>query len=109
MKKKAYIVWTYAFILFIGGLMGFIIAGSLISLFVSAGFALALSLSGYGIWKGSKSAYDITIGIVSCLLAFFVYRFLMTFQNAPAGVMTLLSGLLLGFLLTRKNSQKNFE
>lgn len=109
MKIKSYIVWAYAIILLIGGLMGYIMAGSLVSLFTSGAFAIALFITGYGIRRHHQAAYDTTIGIVACLFTFFGYRFFLTFQHTPAGLMTMLSLLVLAYLLAthprmRRNS-----
>jgi uncharacterized membrane protein (UPF0136 family) len=99
MKKQAYLIWIYTAFLLTGGLIGLIKAGSLMSILMSALFSILLIGCGYGVGKGNGRAYYATLLLLSFLLTFFGYRFLMTYQAMPAGMMTLLTSLVLTPLL----------
>ncbi len=103
MKKQSYIIWVYATILLVGGMIGFIKAGSVASIISAGLFSFILFGCGYAIWKGSLVAYITAACMAAFLLAFFGYRFLMTYQSMPAGIITLLSILVLVSLLSRMN------
>ena len=79
-----------------GGLIGFLVAKSLVSLIVAGMVALLLFACAYLVssffWKGHQRAFDAAIAILFCLLVFFGYRFSISYQIAPAGIMTLISG-----------------
>lgn len=79
------VLWIYIVLLVAGGLMGFIKAGSKISLFVSLGFAVALSLCATNIIQ-VKHLTDI---ILAVLLVFFGMRFAKTKKFMPMGMMCL--------------------
>lgn len=98
MKKQAYFIWAYAIILLIGGVIGFLKAGSVVSIATSSCFAALLFATGYGIKQNCSISYYTTIGLLVSLLAFFAYRYLMTHQFMPAGLMIILTGLLVAYL-----------
>lgn len=98
MKKKSIIVVIYAALMIVGGLMGYLKAESLASLISGGGSGLLLLGCSLFIWKRSLKAYDITIGILCCLLAFFCYRFISTHQIVPSGVLLLVTSLVLIYL-----------
>jgi uncharacterized membrane protein (UPF0136 family) len=103
MQKKPYLIWAYAVITFIGGIIGYKVAGSLISILASTTIACLLAGCGYGIKKGSAVAYYTTMGILCFVLAFFGYRFSLQFKIMPAGMMLLLTVSLLLYLFATRN------
>ena len=91
MKLKSYIIWAYALLLPVGGMVGYIVAGSVMSIVMSGILAAALAWSGWLLWRGNIRGYDISLGILLFTLAFFCFRFFTTYQIAPAvvGLVTL--------------------
>lgn len=98
MKTKAVVIGIYAALVLIGGLIGYFVAGSFASL-VSGGLSgILLFICSFFIWKEKAVAYDVALGLMSLLFVFFCYRFIVTHQIAPAGVLGLLTMLLLIYL-----------
>lgn len=89
------VLWVYIALLLAGGLMGFIKAGSKISLIVSAIFAVLLALCALGILKPFYIA-DILVGL---LLVVFGMRFAKGRKFMPSGLMLALSAAMLAVLL----------
>ena len=98
MKIKSIIIGIYAVLMVAGGIMGYLKAGSLASLMSGGGSGLLLIGCSLFVWKRNLAAYDIAIGILCCLLAFFSYRFISTQQVAPAGILLLMTTLVLIYL-----------
>jgi uncharacterized membrane protein (UPF0136 family) len=93
------ILWVYIVLLIIGGLMGFLKAGSKISLITSAVFAVALALFATGMLPWAPGA-DILLLV---LLVVFAIRFAKGKKFMPAGLMIILTlaALALHLLMTR--------
>lgn len=103
MKQKSLLIGCYALFILAGGITGYVLAGSLMSIVVSSLFTLLLLSCCYFISQGSMTAYNFATLLVGCLFFFFAYRFSITFKIAPAGIMTMLSfGLLVNLLISRK-------
>lgn len=102
MKQKSIVIGCYAGLILIGGIIGHVVAQSLISLIVSSLFAFLLFACSSLTWKGSRLAYHFATALVFCLFAFFVYRLLLTYKLAPAGIMALISGCLFIYLLAAR-------
>lgn len=101
MKKAAAVLWIYALLLLIGGLIGYLKAGSLISLGMSSFFGIFITISAFFVWsKNSQRAFYIAASLLICLLAFFAYRFIVTHQIMPAGFMALLTAATLYYIRT---------
>ena len=81
------ILWIYIVLLLAGGLMGFLKAGSKISLITSAGFAMVLSCVALG-WLKPPFVADIFLGV---LLAVFAGRFAKGKKFMPAGLMSIVT------------------
>jgi uncharacterized membrane protein (UPF0136 family) len=81
------ILWIYIVLLVAGGLVGFLKAGSKMSLIMSLAFATALSLCAIGVIRPTVLA-DILLLV---LLVFFGLRFAKGKKFMPAGLMTLLT------------------
>lgn len=101
MNFKAVITFIYAAIILAGGMMGYIKAQSLPSLIMGTTFALLLTLSAIGILKDYLLGQFIAAGLAGLLALFFSYRFFQTMSFMPAGLIVILS-LIVIFLLLRK-------
>ena len=80
------ILWVYVVMLVVGGLMGFLKAGSKASLIASVTFAIPLTLAALGIVPAIVA--NVCLGI---LLLFFGKKFATGRKFMPAGLMTILS------------------
>jgi len=89
------ILWVYIVLLLAGGLMGFLKAGSKISLITSGAFAAALALIATGLLR---PAYLANV-LLAVLLGFFGARFLRGRKFMPAGLMTILTAVTLALRL----------
>ncbi len=81
------ILWVYIGLLVVGGLVGFLKAGSKISLVTSIVFAVALAVFASGVLAWTVGA-DLLLGI---LLVVFVIRFAKGRKFMPAGLMIILT------------------
>jgi len=89
------ILWVYIVLLFIGGVMGLVKAGSKISLITSSIFAVLLALCALGIITPFYIA-DILVGL---LLVVFGIRLAKGRKFMPSGLMLALSAAMLAVLL----------
>jgi uncharacterized membrane protein (UPF0136 family) len=89
------ILWVYIVLLLAGGVMGFVKAGSRISLISSALFAVLLALCVMGIIRPFYVA-DVLVGL---LLIVFGVRFAKGRKFMPSGLMLGLSAAMLAVLL----------
>ncbi|CAF23704.1 TMEM14 family protein [Candidatus Protochlamydia amoebophila] len=94
------VIWIYAIIVLIGGIVGHAVANSLASLIASSITAAILLGCGYLVHKGQSWGYYGTLLIAGLLLAFFGYRFSLSYKFMPAGLMLVLTTALLAYLLT---------
>ena len=81
------ILWIYIVLLVAGGLMGFVKAGSKMSLLTSLAFAAVLSLCNAKVIQ-VKYLVDITLAV---LIVFFGMRFAKTKKFMPMGMMAILT------------------
>src|SRR5262245_31503360 len=90
------ILWVYIALLLVGGLMGFLKAGSKVSLISSVVFAVLLALfAGHVLtWVWGPHL------LLGLLLVVFVMRYAKTKKFMPAGLMIVLSAVTLLLLLT---------
>jgi uncharacterized membrane protein (UPF0136 family) len=88
-------LWIYVTLLIVGGLIGFLKAGSKVSLVTSAFFALLLSLCAIGL----LAPFFIASILVALLAVVFCIRLAKTSKFMPAGMMLILSLAELGVLL----------
>jgi uncharacterized membrane protein (UPF0136 family) len=93
------VVWIYALIVLIGGIVGHAVANSLASLIASSLTAALLLGCGYLIQKGQIWGYYGALLIASLLLTFFTYRFSLSYKFMPAGMMIGLTTMFLAYLL----------
>lgn len=86
------VLWIYIVLLVAGGLMGFLKAGSKVSLIVSVAFAAALSLCAANTLRQSHSTNVIVTDVIlAMLLVFFGMRFAKNKKFMPMGLMCLLT------------------
>lgn len=101
MQTTSRIIWIYAAIVLIGGIIGHFIAHSMVSLIASSIVAILLIGCGYFINKGQGWAHCAATTISALLLAFFAYRFSLAYKFMPAGLMVILTACLLVYLLMK--------
>ncbi|MBI3875048.1 MAG: TMEM14 family protein [Verrucomicrobia bacterium] len=82
------VLWVYVGLLVVGGLMGFIKAGSKISLITSVAFAIPIAIAAAG-----ALSTDVALGLIAFLAVFFGWRFAKTKSFRPAGLMVIVSAL----------------
>lgn len=88
-----YIVALYGILIFIGGLIGHIKAGSNASLVMGVVFGLLLLLSSGGMFSKKYLKKGVYFALILTLIldAFFTYRFLSTMKFMPPGLLALVS------------------
>lgn len=102
MSLAAIIVFVYAVLVSLGGIMGFVKARSMPSLIAGEIGFLSLIAAGYGLYKGQTWGLPLAVILIAFLLVFFVIRYVRTRLFLPGGLMSILSLLaLMGVLLTR--------
>lgn len=105
MQTTSRIIWIYAAIVLIGGMIGYFVAHSTASLIASSIVAILLAGCGYFIHKGHGWAHCAATAISALLLVFFGYRFSLAYKFMPAGLMVIVTACLLVYLLMK--SKKN--
>jgi uncharacterized membrane protein (UPF0136 family) len=81
------VLWTYAVLLVVGGLMGFLKAGSKISLIMSLAFATPIALDA----AGKIHVANLSNILIGVLLVFFGMKFVKGKKFMPAGLMVIAS------------------
>jgi uncharacterized membrane protein (UPF0136 family) len=104
MKTNAYVTGIYAILLLVGGVMGFAKTGSSISLISGAISSIILFISTGLMLKHHPWGHKIATGATSLLILLFGYRYLLTHKFMPAGLMIIISAIVLWTLL--KNYSK---
>ena len=99
MKLKSIITFCYSLIVLTGGVIGYIKAGSFISILTGIGFSFLLNISAILLFKSRKEGYYTTLALTTILTLFFCYRFFLSFNILPAGLMAVISIAMLAFLL----------
>ena len=85
------VLWIYIVLLLIGGLMGFLKAGSKVSLISSSGFAALLVLTAVpGVFE-RKFALELSNVLMAALLVVFAIRLAKTKKFMPSGLMLVLT------------------
>ena len=90
-QRSATLVLIYGALLVLGGVMGFIKAGSLISLIFGTVFGGAVLLSAWGMFKKKREAIYAALILAFAIDALFTYRMMETGKLFPAGVICILS------------------
>jgi uncharacterized membrane protein (UPF0136 family) len=85
------IVWIYIVLLMAGGLIGFLKAGSKVSLITSAAFAAALALTAIPGLLGASLARGLATALMAALLVVFAVRFAKSRKFMPSGLMLVIT------------------
>ena len=91
------ILWIYILLLLVGGLIGFLKAGSKVSLITSAVAAAALILTAIPGLLGPAVARGLADAIMAVLLVVFSIRLAKTKKFMPSGLMLVITALALAF------------
>jgi uncharacterized membrane protein (UPF0136 family) len=105
MKTRVIFILVYSLIILCGGIVGFIKAQSFPSLVMGVSFAIALAICGYVMMKGSSIAYYAASVLTLVLSLFFTYRLIISHRFMPAGLMCILSLVMLAILLFSRESE----
>lgn len=103
MKPTGWIILTYALLVFLGGIFGYIKAGSTASLIMGVMFAVALSTSAFAMFNEKSIGFIMAAITTALLAAFFLYRFFLTYSFMPAGLMSVLSLIVLAILYCKRH------
>jgi uncharacterized membrane protein (UPF0136 family) len=86
------VLWTYIVLLLVGGLIGFLKAGSKVSLITSAGFAAALAVAAVpGRPLDPAVAGSLVNILMAVLLVVFAVRLTKTRKFMPSGLMLVIT------------------
>lgn len=102
MKATGWVVLVYALLVFLGGIFGYVKAGSVPSLVMGVAFAVILSTSAFAMFNGKKAGFFTAAAAIIFLIAFFIYRFALTAKFMPSGLMSLISLVVLVILFFRR-------
>ena len=91
------VLWIYILLLLAGGLIGFLKAGSKVSLITAAVAAAALVLTAIPGLLGPAVARGLADAIMALLLVVFAIRLAKTRKFMPSGLMLVITGLALAF------------
>jgi len=91
------VLWVYILLLLAGGLIGFLKAGSKVSLITSAVAAAALVLTAIPGLLGATLARGLADAIMAALLVVFAIRLAKTKKFMPSGLMLVITALALAF------------
>ncbi|MDF2576679.1 MAG: transrane protein [Chlamydiales bacterium] len=102
MKKEIIAITIYGVILIIGGVVGFVKGQSIPSLAMGSLFGSLMCLGAARLSKGDQKALSYLIGTTAFLSCFFLYRYVQSYKFMPAGIMAILSILMLSTLFRAK-------
>ncbi len=102
MNLKIIATAVYGVLVGVGGVIGFMKAGSIASLMMGSISALLILVSAFAMYKHSVLAH-FSAGILAALLmCFFAYRFFVTSAFMPSGLMVIFSIALLAILCIKQ-------
>lgn len=90
-KIASWIVLFYGLMIFFGGIMGYMMAGSIASFIWGTISGILLITASIGMFKNRLIPAYFAIILTLLLDAFFTYRFLYTFKFFPPGIMAFIS------------------
>lgn len=102
MKTNGIITLVYGVVVLAGGLFGFFKAHSFPSLISGIVFGSLLITSAFDLSKEKSWGFPVALGSTTFLALFFIYRFYSTGMFMPAGLMLILSLIVLGLLSWNK-------
>ncbi len=91
MKKIAWITLIYALLILVGGIVGHLKASSYASLIAGTVSGTILLLCTWASFRGKVLGGYVALLVTFLLGGFFAYRFLLTHKWMPAGLLSLLS------------------
>jgi len=91
MKKTTWLVLFYALFILLGGIMGYVQAGSKASLISGLCFGTFLLGASFLLLQKKKAGYWLALSLVLLLEAFFIWRFSKSLHFFPSGFLSLLS------------------
>jgi len=100
MKYKGISVLIYAFLVLIGGILGYVKAQSAVSLMTGVLSSMFLCASAFGILKERTIGFFFASLLTLALGIFFTYRLIQTHSFMPAGMMCILSLIVLIILFS---------
>jgi uncharacterized membrane protein (UPF0136 family) len=92
------ILWIYIVLLVAGGIMGFVKAGSKMSLLTSLAFAAVLALCNVGFLQKYIRVSHLADIILAILIVFFGWRFAKSKKLMPMGMMAILTAVTLALM-----------
>ncbi len=100
------IVTGYSLLLLVGGVIGYVMAGSLASLFMSSIFAILLIGSLFVMRFYPLYGYRAVVAFLSILALFFAYRWI-SIKFMPSGFLCILTLVILGFAVRLREKATN--
>lgn len=91
MTAIVYSIIIYSIIVLLGGVIGFVKAGSSASIMMATAFTLLLLVSSFLVHKKIVLGIYMSLFLTGFLACFFGYRFFNGFKFMPAGLMLILS------------------
>ncbi len=91
MRANTTILLIYSSLVTLGGAMGYLKGGSIISLIAGGGSGLVLFILSYLSFKKWRKAEYIALAIIFLLDGLFTYRFAQTRHFFPSGLLSLIS------------------
>ncbi len=106
MKKTAVLITFYSATILAGGILGFALSKSVASLLSGTISSLILIISAGLLFKEKVAGFWIGLATTLLLDGIFFFRFLKTKNFVPAGLLGVLSLLMVLFLITRIQQMK---
>ncbi len=91
MKKQAWVILALSFLTLSSGVVGFLMAGSKVSLGMGTLFGFFLGGAAISLFQGKKGGFYLAFSLTLLLTLFFLFRYLKTDATAPA-LLALLNG-----------------
>lgn len=91
MKYSIIIAYVYSALVAVGGMVGFIVAGSIPSLIAGLSLGLLYAIFTTLMLQGKSIGATGTLALAAVYACFFLYRFVLTYKFMPAGLMFILS------------------
>lgn len=90
MKAPGIVILLYGLVVLGGGVIGYTTTGSMASLIAGSAFGLGLLASGLGVLRGKNMGFIIAPTLTVLLTTFFGYRFALSGEFMPSGLMGVL-------------------
>ena len=87
---SAALVWVYGTLVLSGGLAGYLLAGSVVSLVTALMANMLLLQAGYLIWQGRRYGWYIATGTSGLLTVAFAFRYSKSGLLLPSGALAIL-------------------